>query len=235
MLDNHRSGDPGERAMIASNILRTFSNEVRQVEGTALSKALLTKRSPQRIEHLTPLSRAQKLRLRLSRTMKVKAAAYRLSAMAGLAAGQGIQHMERDVTGYDPVRHAQLLENRATKIALRDAYRQEHGVAAWFDAVYRSTKQIITNPQELVEQTEIYQSLLEKYYNTLKVIDQASFIAPALLLFIMLGGYLERRLNRIQDDVVDAVELERLRCKINELVDAANGVGGTSDRYRHPS
>ena len=66
------------------------------------------------------------------------------------------------------------------------------------------------------------QSLLEKYYDTLKVIDHASFLVPALLLFLMLGGYIERRVSESRDDVVGSEERERLRSKINEIIDAAN-------------
>lgn len=221
--------------MIASNIHTTFVNNVRQLDGTLVPKAVVTKRSPQHIEHLASLTRAQKLRLRLSRLVKVKIAAYCLSAVAGLAAGQAVQSIAREATGYDPVSHAQLLEKRAQKIALSSTYRQEHVVGAWIHAAYRSTKQAIANPQEFIEQTETYQSLLAKYYDTLKVIDKASFIAPALLIFIMLGAYLERSVSRIQGDVVDRAEMESLRSKINELVDAANGLSGHGDRQGRSS
>ena len=95
---------------------------------------------------------------------------------------------------------------------------------------YTSLKQVMTDPKQFIENTETYQSVLEKYYNALKFIDDASFLIPAVLSFIMLGGYIGRKIGRIQADMVEAEERERLRSKINELIDVANrladGAGG---------
>ena len=64
------------------------------------------------------------------------------------------------------------------------------------------------------------------------MIDDASFLIPAVLLFIMLGGYINRRIGRIQDDVVEAQERERLRSKINELIDVANQLADGTPRLK---
>ena len=188
------------------------------------------------IKHLAPLERTGKLRLRLAHAVKVKTVAYGLSALVAIAAGQAVQNIEREVTGYDPLKREQLLQRKAKKIESRNASAQQgdaqrYDIGAWLNVHYHSVTQAITNPKELIENSDSYQSLLEKYYNTLKVIDDASFVVPAFLLFIMLGGYIERRVNRSQDDVVGTEERERLRAKINEVIDVANRLNGRVDRY----
>jgi hypothetical protein len=187
------------------------------------------------VKPLAPLERTEKLRLRLAHAVKVKTIAYGLSAVVALAAGQAIRNVEREVTGYDPVKREQLLQRKAKKIESRNALAQQgdaqrYDIGTWLNVHYRSVTQAITNPKELIENSDSYQSLLEKYYNTLKVIDDASFIVPAFLLFIMLGGYIERKVNRSQDDVVGTEERERLRAKINEVIDVANRLNVRVDR-----
>ena len=181
------------------------------------------------IEHLAPLTRTEKLRLRFARALKVKTVAYGLSAIVAVAAGQAVQNVERDVTGYDPLKREQLLQRKAQKLESRNVLARtgdhQQPIGAWLNANYRLVRQAVNNPQELIENSDTYQSLLERYYNTLKVIDDASFLVPALLMFILLGGYLDRKVNRGQDDVVSRAERERLRSKINELIDATNRLG----------
>jgi hypothetical protein len=187
------------------------------------------------IEHLSPLTRTEKLRLRFVRALKVKTVAYGLSAVVAVAAGQAVQNIQRDVTGYDPLKREQLLQRKAQKLESRNvlAHTRDHQqhIGAWLNANYRLVRQAVNNPQELIENSDTYQSLLEKYYNTLKVIDDAAFLVPALLLFILLGGYLERKVKRGQDDVVSTAERERLRAKINEVIDAANRLGRRDDQF----
>jgi len=186
------------------------------------------------IEHLVPLTRTEKLRLRLSNALKVKATAYGISAFLALAAGQAVQNVEREVTGYSPLKREQLLQKIAQKTESRNAWSQtdsrQQDIGAWLQARYRVVTQAINNPQELIENSDTYQSLLEKYYNTLKVIDDASFLVPALLLLILLGGSIERRIKRSQDDVIGKAETERLRAKINEVIDAANRLNTRVDQ-----
>ena len=211
--------------MIGSNVDDGAIEQVRQLEQRNKLQVRMTGGSRlNTIEHLTPLTRTEKLRLRFARALKVKTIAYGLSAVIGVAAGQAVQNIEREATGYHPLKREQLLQRKAEKIdawAQRGDPQQQH-IGAWLNANYRLVTQAITNPKELIENSDTYQSLLEKYYNTLKVIDDASFLVPALLLFILLGGYIERRVNRSQDDVVGTEERERLRLKINEVIDAAN-------------
>lgn len=187
------------------------------------------------IERLVPLTRTEKLRLRLANALKVKAAAYGLSALFALAAGQAVQNVEREVTGYSPLKREQLLQKIAQKIESRYAWSHtnspQQDIGAWLQARYRAVTQAINNPQELIENSDTYQSLLEKYYNTLKVIDDASFLVPALVLFILLGGSIERRMKRSQDDVVSKAERERLGAKINEVIDAMNRLNTRVDQY----
>jgi hypothetical protein len=190
------------------------------------------------IEHLVPLTGTEKLRCRFTRAIKLKVVSYFLSAMAGIAAGQCVQDIERAVTGYDPVKREQLLQRKADRIE-RSGWsenakaRQERGrqdVSTLLNVSYTSLKQVMTDPKQFVENTETYQSVLEKYYNALKFIDDASFLIPAVLLFFMLGGYVDRRVSRIRADMVEAEERERLRSKINELIDVANRLADGTGR-----
>jgi hypothetical protein len=231
----------GDRAMIASKVDDAAIEHVQRLEQPTRLQVRITAGSRLKtIEHLTPLTRTEKLRLRFAHALKVKTAAYGLSAVVAVAAGLAVQSVEREVTGYDPLKREQLLQRKAEKIASRNAWvqtgdRRQQDIGAWFNAHYRLVTQAITNPQELIENSDTYESLLEKYYNTLKVIDDASFLVTALLLFLMLGGYIDRRVNRSQDDVVSAEERERLRSKINEVIDAANRLNARGDRYGHNS
>lgn len=182
------------------------------------------------IEHLALPTGTERLRLRFTRVIKVKVVSYFLSAIAGIAVGLWVQSIERGVTGYDPVKREQLLQRKADRIE-RNGWsenanaRQEKGkgdIGTLLNSSYASLKQVMTDPKRFIENTETYQSLLERYYNALKFIDDASFLIPAVLCFIMLGGYIGRKMGRIQDDMLEAEERERLRSKINELIDVAN-------------
>ena len=118
-----------------------------------------------------------------------------------------------------------MLQKRANNIErpnARTSQEAKQNVGVWINVTYSSLKQVMTDPKQFIENTDTYQSVLEKYYNALKFIDDASFLIPAVLLFIMLGGCIDRRINRLQEDVVEAEERERLRSKINELVDVVN-------------
>jgi hypothetical protein len=225
----------GDRAMSGSTVHDAAIEHVQQAEHSIKLQVRIIESRLETIEHLVPLTRTEKLRLRLANALKVKAAAYGLSALLAVAAGQAVQNVEREVTGYSPVKREQLLQKIAQKIEARNAWSQtdsrQQDIGAWLHARYRAVTQAINNPQELIENSDTYQSLLEQYYNTLKVIDDASFLVPALLLFILLGGFIERRVKRSQDDVVSKAERERLRAKINEVIDAANRLNTRVDQY----
>ena len=94
------------------------------------------------IEHLVPLTRTEKLRLRLANALKVKAAAYGLSALLAVAAGQAVQNVEREVTEYSSVKREQLLQKMAQKIEARNAWSQtdsrQQDIGAWLHARYRA-------------------------------------------------------------------------------------------------
>ena len=212
--------------MIESKAGDIAFEQVQQLAQPELHVQITGRGRLEKIEHLTLLTRREKLRLRLAHALKVKTAAYGLSAVVAGAGGLAVQNMEREVTGYHPLKREQLLQRKAERVDARKAWTQrdrpQQDVGAWINANYRLVTQAFTNPKELIENSDTYQSLLEKYYNTLKVIDHASFLVPALLLFLMLGGYIERRLSESRDDVVGSEERERLRSKINEIIDAAN-------------
>ena len=55
-----------------------------------------------------------------------------------------------------------------------------------------------------------------------KFIDDAVFIFPAMLTFIMLGGYISRKLKDMQGDAIARKENQIMADKINELVDRMN-------------
>jgi hypothetical protein len=63
-----------------------------------------------------------------------------------------------------------------------------------------------------------------KYLATLKFIDDVSFLAPALLMFVMLGGYLTRTLTKIVGTYEEQEEKNKVIDKINELVQNANSI-----------
>ena len=217
----------------------TLVEELQKLQRASEIEAPIREKSRLRpIEHVVPLTRTDRLRLRFTSAIKVKAVAYFFGAIAGIAAGQYIQNIERGVTGYDPVKREQLLQTKADRIE-RNGWspnvnlRQERGrqdVGTLLNVTYTSLKQVITDPKQFIENTETYQSVLERYYNALKFIDDASFLIPAALSFIMLGGYIDRRIRRIRDDVVEAEERERLRSKINELIDVANRLADATGR-----
>ena len=223
--------------MSGSTVHDAAIEHVQQAERPIKLQVRIIESRLETIEHLVPLTRTEKLRLRFANALKVKAAAYGLSALLAVAAGQAVQNVEREVTGYSPVKREQLLQKMAQKIEARTAWSQtdsrQQDIGAWLHARYRAVTLAINNPQELIENSDTYQSLLEKYYSTLKVIDDASFLVPALLLFILLGGSIERRVKRSQDDVVSKAERERLRAKINEVIDAANRLNTLNTRVDH--
>jgi hypothetical protein len=222
--------------------LHTSENLVEELQNFQRAseiEAQLAKKSrlPQ-IERLVSLTRTERLRLRLTSVIKAKVVSYLFSAIAGIAAGQCVQDIERGITGYDPFKRQQLLQRKADRIE-RSGWsenakaRQERGrqdVSTLLNVSYTSLKQVMTDPKQFVENTETYQSVLEKYYNALKFIDDASFLIPAVLLFFMLGGYVDRRVSRIRADMVEAEERERLRSKINELIDVANRLADGTGR-----
>ena len=153
------------------------------------------------IEPLTPISKKEKLRITVGNFLKIKLAAYGMSAVAGIAGGNMIQDAERLVTGYNPTKHEELLKNTGAKKAndFEDFKKEEKvkkklEIRKWFSDMRNKMKDAAVDPAKYIEGTDIYRNLLVKYYEVLKFIDDTTFLVPALLIFIMLGGYLSRKL-----------------------------------------
>ncbi len=187
----------------------------------------------EQIEKVEVLTKKQKMFLRLKNFLKIKTVAYTVSAAAGMGAGNATQNIERDITGYDPVVHQAAIE-KSKEIATNDyenfkkenEAKEKKGTLEWAKDIFEKAKQGILNPKEFIKNTEMYRAMYLKYLSTLKFIDDAAFIVPALLMFIMLGGFLSRKMKEVGGDVVDKTEKELLRAKINELVEHANDMRG---------
>ena len=102
--------------------------------------------------------------------------------------------------------------------------REKKNILEWTKDIFKKAKQGVLNPKEFIQNTEMYKSIHLKYLSLLEFIDDASFAVPALLMFVMLGGFLRRKLTDISGDVVDKAEKKILADKINELVDTANNM-----------
>ncbi len=184
----------------------------------------------QLIENLEALSKKEKLYLRLKNFMKIRVAAYSLSALAGVTTGHFAQETERNITGYSPVKHEQLIKEMEQPKTDFDEFKkgktekEKHGIRGWFSDIKEKIKQNGLDPMRYIENTETYKSILLKYYNSLKFIDDVSFLLPAILMFIMLGGYVTRKLSSFSGDIVAKKQNEEIIAKINELVDSANQI-----------
>lgn len=184
----------------------------------------------ERIENINPLTRQQKLVLRMKNFFKMKAIAYGTSAVVGAAAGTATQEVERTITGYDPVAHKALKAEIEKPKEVDDfgKYRQEkaegkkRGILEWSKDMFSKMKRGVLNPSEFIQSLDMYKTIQLKYLDTLKFIDDVAFYAPALLMLIMLGGYLNRTLMRMQGNVVDQAEKKMIFDGLNKLIDAAN-------------
>lgn len=175
----------------------------------------------QPLEKLKPLTQREKLQKKLSNFLKVKLGAYGMAALVGIASGTYVQNVERGITGYNPAKHARLLEKK--KVESPD--QGEPGdVMTWFERTYESLKKAASDPRNFIEDIGMYKTILEKYYVVLKLIDDVAFIAPALLIFIMLGGYLNRRLVGMQGDTIARAQNDRIISKVNELIVRSNAL-----------
>ena len=81
--------------------------------------------------------------------------------------GQCVQNIERDVTGYDPVKREQLLQRKADRIErgtgwsrnVNPQQERERHIGALLNVTYTSLKQVITDPKQFIENTDTYQSV----------------------------------------------------------------------------
>ena len=154
----------------------------------------------------------------------MKLGAYSIAAAVGAVGGNYVQNFSREVTGYDPIKHEQFLKKKDTgqKTPKAEGEREFQDFSTWFNNTLESLKESALNPRNFIENTETYKTILEKYYAVLKMVDNVAFIAPALLIFIMLGGYINRKLISWSGDVVAKAQNEKIRRKINQMIDRSN-------------
>lgn len=170
------------------------------------------------------MTRREQARTRLLNFLKVKLGAYSIAAAVGAVGGNYVQNFSREVTGYDPIKHEQFLKKKDTgqKTPKAEGEREFQDFSTWFNNTLESLKESALNPRNFIENTETYKTILEKYYAVLKMVDNVAFIAPALLIFIMLGGYINRKLISWSGDVVAKAQNEKIRRKINQMIDRSN-------------
>lgn len=181
-----------------------------------------------KIENLTEISSREKFFLRVNNFFRVKVVAYSVSAAAAFGTGFLSQKYERGITGYDPSVHKKLtseIENKNNEFSSfvkNKEKEQRKSLIDWGVDTLDKIKKGILNPQEFIQSTDTYKTILLKFYSALSFIDDAAFILPALLMFIMLGGYISRRLLEMGGDAATKEENRRIILKINEIIDASN-------------
>jgi hypothetical protein len=175
------------------------------------------------IKSLQEMTRWEKFSSRARNLLLIKVAAYSTSAVVGSVSGTLVQQQERSVTGYDPVSHAEMkLELKRNSVPVEDfeEYKKEKkkGVLERFRNFSEQMKEGILHPKEAIKNTQAYKQLTVQFLDIVKYLDDTAFYLPAILTFILLGGFLDRKLSSIQGDVVQKREMELMRSKINELV-----------------
>ncbi len=190
------------------------------------------------IEHYKQIPSSQKFLIKLKSFLKKRAIAYAISGAVGAGSGVAVQQIEREATGYDPGEHAAFLdktknaqinkntspENDFSQFKKEQENKTKNTLQKWFKDTKEKLKALAKNPKDFVENTETFVEIKLKYLNVLKFIDDAAFLAPALLMFVMLGGYISRKLDAYGDDIVDKKEKQEIGKKLNELIDAVNGM-----------
>ncbi len=191
----------------------------------------------QPMEHVKLPTNREKMWLKLKSFLGVNIVAYTIGAAAGAGVGKVSQDWWREKTGYDPKAHAELeAEMEKSKTGDFETFKKEkeakerQGILDRMKSVFEETKKGISNPTEYIKNTQMYK---EMYLNFLKLaggFDTAAFIMPGLLMFIMLGGYVSRKLTAWKGDVAQEENNARFAAKINELVDFANVTKGQMEQ-----
>jgi hypothetical protein len=183
------------------------------------------------LQPLTPLerqSRLKKLGIRLRKSLKNKIAAYSMSAFAAVISGEVSQGTVEYYAGIDPVKIEEFFEKQKDSVAVQESPTSEKaeggGAKEWILETMEKVKNSVERPDQLIENSETYKIMLEKYYQILTLIDDAAFLVPALFVFIMLGGYLNRKLAEFEGDSVTQSENERTRREINLLIQRSNAL-----------
>lgn len=181
------------------------------------------------IEAIKKLSGKEKFVLKAKNFLMTHAFAYGVSAAAAVGVGSISQKIERDITGYDPVAHEKIKEGIKNppnadfdQFKKEKANQEKKGLKSWFTETYKKIKNGALHPKEFIQNTDTYKTIQLQYLSALSFIDDVSFFAPALLMFIMLGGYVVRKLETMQGDIILKKENEIVVAKINELVGVAN-------------
>ncbi len=197
---------------------------VRQMEAQTVRDSREKEIVLARLSNIAPLEKmtySDKFYIRLKSFLKIKGIALSLAAAVGGAGGYSVQKVERGITGYDPAEHKEFV-NKRERSSSQGQEKKEEDLQSWLNGTFETLKKSNFQPKEFIKNTETYKTILDKYYAVLEVIDQTAFIAPALLLFIMLGGYISRKLEGVEGDQVVRADNQRVLDKINELVAQSN-------------
>jgi hypothetical protein len=180
------------------------------------------------IKEVNPLTKREKMLLKLKNFLRLKTISYSIGAAVGVVGGQVAQNTYRDTTGYDPVKHGQLEKELRKDVGNFEDFKKEKqeerekGLGDWYKILKEKIEKNGMNPMEYIKDSKTYKEILLNFYKMQEVGDKVSFYAPALLIFIMLGGYINRKLTTLSGDPVRKEELRQITEKINELVGEAN-------------
>jgi hypothetical protein len=181
------------------------------------------------IEKIPVYSSKERFIQKMKKFLNIKLIAYGVSGAIGAGTGLATQQLERGVSGYDPVSHQKLSDELTKKehtsfddFKKEKAEKEKQSIKEWSKDMLSKIKSRVLNPKEYIKSTDVYKTLQLRYLDTLKFIDDVSFIVPALLMFIMLGGYMSRKLTSMAEHKENKEEREAIIAKINELVDASN-------------
>ncbi len=182
----------------------------------------------EKIEELSLPTKKEKMILKLKNFFKLKTISYSVGAAVGVVGGQMAQNTYRDTTGYDPVKHEQLNTELKKEVGTFEDFKKqkqaerEKGIGDWYRILKEKIEKNGMNPMEYIKDSKTYKEILLNFYKMQEVGDKVSFYGPALLIFIMLGGYINRKLTSWNGDPVRKEEMRQIAEKINELVGEAN-------------
>ncbi len=185
-----------------------------------------SKKYMEQIKPVEKISPANKFLIKLKSLVTSKSIAYGASAAIGAVSGSALQEQSRTATGYDPISHATLKaelvsgkENGKEKSEFEEQKEvKKRAVLERFQSMIGKIKR--ADPREVIKNSETYKQLKDQFLDLVKYIDDASFWVPALFTFILLGGYLDRKISALQGDPVNKAEMMILREKINEIIGA---------------
>ncbi len=170
-----------------------------------------------KIENIRGLTRKEKWLLQSKTTLKRIFAAYALASSMAIFGGQALQNVSRKITGYDEEareEHAELKKKSEDPNHAKYFEEEKNVLQKWVNKFLETAKKITNG--------EMYEDLKLKYYNLLNFIDDAAFLVPAVLIFIMLGRFLNEKIKKIEGDPVQKAEKNNIYNKINEIINKLN-------------